>query len=199
MGDLDDATLMKNCMNARNLVFARMRADPGVINGLPVFATAANPRHAAISLPDVIALPDRETAIVPTVGTVIGQDECVCLDTNNFAVDKNGGQTEEELGISTVYSRKCRGNCLKFAIEGVLVGSAKLVQMDLCTCGGMSTTEDITKLLQRLALDWQLDLAHFDKGFYFLTEKGQTVRELRGNLRENLQDKSKVTFHVNSI
>ena len=69
--DLDDETLMKNCRNARNLVFARMRADPGVINGLPGFTTAANQRHAAISLPDVIALPDRESADVPTAGTAV--------------------------------------------------------------------------------------------------------------------------------
>ena len=60
-------------------------------------------------------------------------------------------------------------------------------------------TEDITKLLQQLARDWQLDLAHLDKGFYYLTEREQTVRELRGNLQENLQDKSKVTFHANSV
>ena len=176
-----------------------MRADPGVINGLPVFATAANPRPAAIPLPDVIALPDREAAIVPTVGTVIGQGDCDHLDTNDFVGNKNGGSTEEELEISIVYSRTYRGNCLEFALEGVLDGSTRLVQLDLCTCGGIFTTEDIVKLLQRLTLYWQLDLAHFDKGFYFLTENGQTVRELRGNLLENLQDKSKVTFHVNSL
>lgn len=198
--DLDDETLMKNCSNARNLVFARMRADPGVINELPGSATAARrrreerQRRAAISLPEVIALPDREPADVPTTSVTAEQVESASQVGDHFLPRELQNWKKE---TSTVLNRKCSGNCIKFTLEGFLVGRVH-VQLDLCTCEGLSMTEDITKLLCQLAREWQFDFVHLNKGFYYITEREQTVRELRGCLQENLQDKSKVTFHANS-
>ena len=60
------------------------------------------------------------------------------------------------------------------------------IHLEVCTCCQLKTTTDIKLLLMRLARNWDVKNLDFP-GIYFTTTEGNTLRELRGVLVQEVE------------